>query len=201
MKEKIIKESTQLFFRFGVRSVSMDDIAKEIGISKKTLYVHFKDKDELIKECMLVHDLEEKEILKSCQRDATNAIDEMIRIAKYVERMLSQVSPTMIYDLQKYHREAWEMINKMHNEDIFKEIETNLHRGINEGLYRNDFNVDIIARIYITTTSLCTNPDFFPPNLYNINEIVKTNILYHLHGIVSPKGMALLELMKEELEK
>lgn len=200
MKEKIIKESTQLFFRFGVRSVSMDDIAKEIGISKKTLYVHFKDKDELIKECMLVHDAEEKQILKSFQRDATNAIDEMIRIAKYVERMLKQVSLTMIYDLQKYHREAWEMINKMHNDDIFIEIKTNLERGIREGVYRNDFDINIVAKIYVSTTTLSTNSDFFSPDEYNINDVIKTNILYHLHGIVSPKGLALLELMKEELK-
>lgn len=200
MKEKIIKESTQLFFRFGVRSVSMDDIAKEIGISKKTLYVHFKDKEELIRECMLVHDAEEKQILKSFQRDATNAIDEMIRIAKYVERMLKQVSLTMIYDLQKYHREAWEMINKMHNDDIFIEIKTNLERGIREGVYRNDFDINIVAKIYVSTTTLLTNSDFFSPKEYNISDVIKTNILYHLHGIASPKGMALLELMKEELK-
>jgi TetR/AcrR family transcriptional regulator, cholesterol catabolism regulator len=198
MKEKIIKESTQLFFRFGVRSVSMDDIAKEIGISKKTLYVHFKDKDELIKECMLVHDVEEKQILKSFQRDAINAIDEMLRIAKYVERMLQKVSLTLIYDLQKYHREAWEMMNKMHNDDIFIEIKTNLERGIREGVYRDDFNVNIIAKIYVTTATLLTNSDFFSPSEYNIKDVIKTNILYHLHGIVSPKGRAILELMEKE---
>lgn len=200
MKEKIIQDAIALFFKYGTRSVSMDDIAKEIGISKKTLYVHFKDKDELIMAGMLAHDVAEKEILKSFQRNATNAIDEMIQIAKYVERMLKQVSPTMIYDVQKYHRQAWEMMNKMHNEDIYKEIKTNIERGIKEGVYRTDFNIDIVAKIYVSTTIIATNADYFSPNQYNINDIVKTNILYHLHGIVSPKGLALLQLMKEELK-
>jgi AcrR family transcriptional regulator len=199
MKEKIIQESTQLFFRYGLRSITMDDIARELSMSKKTLYQHFDNKNDLLMACMDEHDRNEKEILKSFQREATNAIDEMIKIAKYVEQMLKKVSPTLIYDVQKYHREAWERMNKMHNEDVYHEIKTNMERGIREGLYRGDFNIDIIAKIYVSTTLICTNPDFFPPEKYNINDIVKTNILYHLHGIVSPKGLALLQLMEEEL--
>jgi AcrR family transcriptional regulator len=192
-KEKIIKSATALFFRYGIRSVSMDDLAKELGMSKKTIYVHFKDKDELLRACMLAHDEEEKEILKSFQRDATNAIDEMLRIAKYVVRMLKQVSPTMIFDLQKYHRDAWEMMNKMHNEDIYKEIRTNIERGINEGLYRTDFNIDIVAKLYVNAAAACAIQEIFPPNQYQMNDIVQTNIMYHLHGIVSPKGLHILQ--------
>lgn len=200
MKEKIIQESTQLFFRYGLRSITMDDIARELSISKKTLYQHFDNKNDLLMACMEEHDRKEKAILKTFQHSATNAIDEMIRIAKYVEQMLKKVSPTLIYDVQKYQKEAWEKMKKMHNEDVYQEIKTNINRGIREGLYRNDFNIDIIAKIYVSTTLACTSPDFFPQESYNINDIVKTNILYHLHGIVSPKGIALLELMKEELK-
>jgi TetR/AcrR family transcriptional regulator, cholesterol catabolism regulator len=192
-KEKIIKAATALFFKYGIRSVSMDDLAKELGMSKKTIYVHFKDKDELLKAAMLAHDEAEKEILKSFQQEATNAIDEMLRIAQYVERMLKQVSPTMLYDMQKYHREAWELMNKMHNEDIYKEILMNIERGIKEDLYRKDFNIDIVSKIYVNTAANCANSDLFPPNQYNMNDIVQTNIMYHLRGIVTHKGLALLE--------
>jgi AcrR family transcriptional regulator len=194
-KEKIIKESTALFFRYGFRSITMDDIARELSISKKTLYLHFDNKNDLLMACMEEHDRNEKEILKSFQRDATNAIDEMIRIAEYVDQTLKKVSPTLIYDVQKYHHEAWERMNKMHNEDVYQEIKTNMERGVSEGLYRNDFNIEIVAKIYVSTTLVCTNPDFFPPEKYNIKDIVATNIFYHLRGIVSPKGMALLHLM------
>lgn len=199
MKEKIIQESTQLFFRYGLRSITMDDIARELSMSKKTLYQHFDNKNDLLMACMEEHDRKEKEILKSFQRESTNAIDEMRKIAKYFEQMLKKVSPTLIYDVQKYHREAWERMNKMHNEDVYDEIKTNMERGVREGLYRNDFNIDIVAKIYVSTTLVFTNSDFFPPEKYNINDIVKTNILYHLHGIVSPKGLALLQLMEDEL--
>jgi TetR/AcrR family transcriptional regulator, cholesterol catabolism regulator len=195
MKEKIIQESTQLFFRYGVRSITMDDIAKELSMSKKTLYQHFDNKNDLLMACMEAHDCKEKEILKSFQREATNAIDEMIKIAQYLEQMFKKVSPTLIYDVQKYHREAWERMNKIHNEDVYQEIKTNMERGVKEGLYRNDFNIDIVAKIYVSTTLASTNPDFFPPDKYNIKDIVTTNILYHLRGIVTHKGLALLELM------
>ncbi len=195
MKEKIIQESTQLFFRYGLRSITMDDIARELSMSKKTLYLHFDNKNDLLMACMEEHDRKEKEILKTFQQEATNAIDEMIKIAKYLEQMLKKVSPTLIYDVQKYHREGWERMNKMHNEDVYHEIKTNMERGVKEGLYRDDFNIDIVAKIYVSTTLICTNPDFFPPEKYNMNDIVKTNIFYHLRGIVSHKGLALLQLM------
>jgi hypothetical protein len=124
----------------------------------------------------------------------------MIQIAKHVEKMLKKVSPTLIYDIQKYHKEAWVKMNKMQCNDVYVEIKANIERGINEGLYRNDFNIDIVSKIYVHTTTLGINSDFFPAPDYEINEIIKTNIIYHLHGIVSPKGLALLEQMKTELK-
>lgn len=200
MRHKIIKESTTLFFRYGIKSITMDDIAKELGISKKTLYQHFENKNDLLMACIEWHDTEEKVILKSFQLEATNAIDEMIRIAKYIQRMLERTSPTLIYDIQKYHREAWDKMHKVRFEDITKEIETNIIRGINEGLYRSDINIDLTTKFYVNNSFACTNPDIFPNDQYKINDLVKNHILNYLHSIVSSKGLALLELMKEELK-
>lgn len=199
MKEKIIRESMEMFFRYGIKSITMEDIARELGVSKKTLYQFFENKHDLLMVCMDLHDQEQKLQLKDIQAVATNAIDEMIRIAKYFDQMLKQVSPTLIFDVQKYYREAWEKMNKMHNEDVYKEIFANLERGIKEGLYRTDFDPDIIAKIYVNTSLLGTRPDVFSPKYYKMHEFLKMNILYHLHGIASAKGMGMLEQMKAEL--
>jgi len=195
MKEKIIKESMQLFFRYGLKSITMDDIAKELGISKKTLYQHFENKNELLLACMEEHDCKEKQILKSYQESSANAIDEMLQIANHVEKMLKMVSPSLIYDVQKYYKDAWVKMKKIHSKDIYLEIKANIERGIQEGLYRNDFDIDIISKIYVQSSKLGFNPEFFPTPDYDINLIFKQNIEYHLHGIVSPKGLAVLKQM------
>ncbi|MFZ4544676.1 MAG: TetR/AcrR family transcriptional regulator [Saprospiraceae bacterium] len=199
MKDKIICESMEMFFRYGIKSITMEDIARDLGMSKKTLYQYFENKNDLLMACMDLHDQQQKAQLYEIQGLATNAIDEMIRIANYLDQMLKQVSPTLIFDVQKYHREAWDKMNKMHNEDVYKEIYANLERGVREGLYRTDFDIDIIAKIYVNTSLLGTRPDVFSPKDYKMHEILKMNILYHLHGIVSEKGLSLLQLMKEEL--
>lgn len=199
MKEKIIKESTQLFFRHGIRSITMDDIAKEIGISKKTLYLHFENKNELLLSCMEANECEEKNILSSFQNLAKNAIDEMIMVASYVEQKLQKISPTLIYDVQKYHSSAWEQIHKMHYQEVYRVIQENLTKGIAEGLYRDDFNVDIVSKIYVQTSVMGINSDFFAPCQYDLAEVIKTNIFYHIHGVVSEKGLALLQSMKSKI--
>lgn len=200
MKDKIIRETKELFFRYGIKSITMEDIARELGISKKTLYQHFDNKNDLLLEVINLHDREEKARLIEIQSVATDAIDEMIRIAKYFDQMLKQVSPSLVFDVQKYHRDAWEKMNKMHNEDVYKEIFANLRRGIEEGLYRDDFDTDIIAKIYVSTSILSTRSDVFAPNDYKMHDIHRTNMLYHLHGIVSAKGLEQLQRMKEELK-
>ena len=188
-----------MFFRYGIKSITMEDIARELGISKKTLYQHFDNKNDLLLEVINFHDCEQKSRLTEMRSAATNAIDEMIRIAKYFDVMLKQVSPSLIFDVQKYHRDAWEKMNKTHSEYVYKEISANLNRGIAEGLYRDDFDADIIAKIYVTTSNLGTRPEVFSPSDYKVHDILRTNILYHLHGIASAKGLALLQEMKEEL--
>jgi AcrR family transcriptional regulator len=199
MKDKIIRESKEMFFRYGIKSITMEDIARELGISKKTLYQHFDNKNDLLLEVINLHDCDQKSRLSELRAKATNAIDEMIRIAKYFDQMLKQVSPSLVFDVQKYHRDAWEKMNKTHNEDVYQEISDNLRRGITEGLYRADFDTDIIAKIYVNTSILGTRPDVFAPNDYKMHDILRTNILYHLHGIVSATGLELLQQMKEEL--
>ena len=199
MKEKIIRETKEMFFRYGIKSITMEDIARELGISKKTLYQHFDNKNDLLMAVIDFHDCDQKSRLFEIRSAATNAIDEMIRIAKYFDLMLKQVSPSLIFDVQKYHREAWDKMNKTHSEYVYKEISANLQRGISEGLYREDFDTDIIAKIYVNTSYLGTRPEVFSPSDYKVQDILRTNVLYHLHGIASAKGLLLLQQMKEEL--
>ena len=150
LDNRILIKAESLFLRYGIKSVSMDDIARELGISKKTLYQSVENKKDLLMQVIQAHVANELEAMNTIQKEATDAIDEMLRITQYVLPTLRQMSPTVIYDMQKYYQEVWQLIEAYHNEEIFDMIKTNLERGINEDVYRDDFNTDIVAKLYLS---------------------------------------------------
>ena len=198
MRERILTKAKELFFKFGLRSVSMDDICRELGISKKTLYQHFETKDKLIKEGMTKQMEEDVCMMKNAQTNAFNAIDELLQLSEYVAAMLSELSPTLLYDCQKYYGSIWVEFEKINSEHIYNDIHRNLKRGITEGLYRNDFDIDIITKLYLGLSNNSTNVDIFPPQKYNTKAVFQTHIMYHIRGIATPKGM---EVLHDLLEK
>lgn len=194
LRDKIISQSETLFMRYGIKSVTMDDIARHIGVSKKTLYQFVENKADLIQQIFEVHIKEEKEALAVLSTDSKNALEEILGLAKMVIQELREMSPKVMYDLQKYYRESWQMMQSLHEGHIYQIIKANLERGMEEGLYRRDLNADIIAKLYVGKNSLVVDEDIFPLKYYKKENLYKQYIAYHIHGIASPKG---LELLKE----
>jgi AcrR family transcriptional regulator len=186
---KVIDTAWSMFRRFGVRSVSMDDVAREMSISKKTLYRCFRDKNELISRT-LEHDItgiEEKvdEIISS----EANPVKQVIQIAQYVAEYLKQVNPSMIYDLQKYHPEIYSEFSRYREKTFLDRVKKNLRNGILQGYYRNSIDPETTSRLYLC---LMTHG---PEHLGNVGEFsdyqeLYLNIMrYHLHAIATPKGL------------
>ena len=200
MKENILKKALELFFKFGLRSVSMDDISRELGISKKTLYQYFPTKDQLINDCMLLHMEGEKCSLAAIQVNAKNAIDELLQLTKHVTEMLSELTPRLIYDCQKYHRESWEAFEKFNNEHISNDIRCNIKRGVQEGLFRNDFDVEIVTKLYLGLSNAIIDVDVFPTQKFNTTNVFETLMMYHIRGIATPKGLEILFVLLKEKE-
>ena len=200
MKENILQKALELFFKFGLRSVSMDDISRELGISKKTLYQYFPTKDQLINDCMLLHMEGEKNSMAAIKANALNAIDELLQLTKHVTEMLSELTPTLIYDCQKYHRESWEAIEKFNNEHISNDIRCNIKRGVQEGLFRNDFDVEIVTKLYLGLSNAITNLNVFPPQKFNSTNVFETLMMYHIRGIATPKGLEILLMLLKDKE-
>ena len=193
LDNRILIKAENLFLRYGIKSVSMDDIARELGISKKTLYQSVENKKDLLMQVMQAHIATELEAMTTIQAVAIDAIDEMLRVTQYVLPTLRQISPTVIYDLQKYYQEIWQMMESNHNEHIFNTIKANLERGMKEGVYREDINADIVAKLYVGKTMLVIDEDLFPLKNYNKENLFKEYIKYHIRGIASAKGLKLLE--------
>lgn len=184
----IIQKAEQMFFNFGIKSISMDDLSREMSISKKTLYTFVDSKDDLVYLVVQNHISREKEKSTLISKKSINAIDEFLQIILHNNDELSSLNKNVIYDLNKYHPKSWNLLTGFTEEYIFNHILHNLKRGVKEELYREDMNPELIAFIYINSI------DAILKNIHNkktdkdIATTIKEYAIYHLHGIVSEKG-------------
>jgi TetR/AcrR family transcriptional regulator, cholesterol catabolism regulator len=198
-EQHIIEQASRIFMRLGVRSVNMDDIAQHLRISKKTLYQYVKDKNELVQRAVkCICDHHRVSINGICEK-GLNAIDENFEIAGFIARQLGQMHPSIHFDLQKYHGEAWDLLRATEQEDIHSCVTRNMEKGITEGLYREDLNIEVIARIYIARFDVLFDGELFPANAFNFDDVVWEHFRYHIRGIASEKGLKyLIKKVKKE---
>lgn len=148
-KQHIISESIQLFLKFGVKSLTMEDIARKLGISKKTLYTYVKDKEDLLLQAVILFGkFEDKQLNDICSR-GLNAIDESLEIKKWVLDMIQNIHPSVAYDIEKFHPAVSKRMKTSRHENVYRSIFQNIVKGQKEGLYRSDINADILAKLYI----------------------------------------------------
>lgn len=179
--------------KHGIRSLTMDDIAKELGMSKKTIYKSVENKAELVKLTMQDFLDEEVKDLDAIHRESTNSIDEMIRMVDYFLKQTNGLNTSAMHDMQKYYPEAWQIYNEYRFRNALIRITINLKKGVKEGMYRTNLNTDIMAKVYIGGIDILMNQEFFPVKKYAFFEIYKEYLNYHLRGIVSDKGLKILE--------
>lgn len=191
-KAKILQQSERLFMRYGIRSVTMDDIARELGISKKTLYQHVDNKSDLIEQIFKHWSEEEQRDINQISQQAGNAIEEMIQIARYMIQRLRLLSPTMRYDLQKYYMSVHREIEQVHEEHSLQLITANIERGQQQGLYRPNIQPDVVAKLFMITATSVGNIEQFPLSQYDLDLLVRQLFLYHIHGIASSQGLQVL---------
>jgi AcrR family transcriptional regulator len=198
-RERISTRARDLIMKYGVRSVSMDDIANALGISKKTIYQYFADKDELVDAII-------DSILKFNQERCThhrsgaqNAVEEVFKAKQLLREMFSDMNPSILFDLQKYHPKAFSRFLKHKNDFLFGLLKSNLEQGIAEELYRPEINVDILTRYRLESMMMPFNPDFF--SKHKLLEVEEQLLELFLFGIVSLKGYKLVLKYKQESEK
>ncbi|TYQ00085.1 TetR family transcriptional regulator [Tenacibaculum adriaticum] len=198
MKEKILEKAGEMFLNLGFKSVTMDDIANGIGVSKKTIYTHFKNKIELVKEvtsfmfnsvcCGIDHIHEQQK----------NPIIELFEIKKFVMGHLKNEKSSPQYQLQKYYPKIYSEIKKKQFDFMQNSIKENLERGLEQKLFRDDINIDFISRIYFQGMTAIKDNELFPASQFSQSELMDNYIEYHLRGICTPKGIKVIEkqLMK-----
>jgi AcrR family transcriptional regulator len=199
-KEQIIMQVFELFMRYGIKSMSMDDIAIHMGMSKKTLYQYFESKDDLVNAVLEKHLEMDQCKVKSLISSKNNAIDDLMHIATTVNDTLKQINPSIHYDLEKYHPQAWKKFGDYKRNFIQKIIKQNILKGIKEELYRSDINVDIVAALYVSKADIVFDASVFPPDKYAFNQVYLEMMKQHIRGIATSKGLKYFEKKLKQIE-
>ncbi len=200
-KQRIQQGAHDLVMQYGIRSVSMDDIASNLGISKKTIYHYFKDKDELV-EAVVDGIIEINQC--GCMEDtrrSENAVHEIFLVMDMMADMLKVMNPSILYDMQKYHPAAFRKFLKYKNEFIFKLCTANMERGVQEELYRPELALDILCRYRVETMFIPFNPEFQQSLKHSLAKIEEEILIHFLYGLVSLKGYKLIVIYREQKER
>jgi TetR/AcrR family transcriptional regulator, cholesterol catabolism regulator len=201
VKDRILGKATELFMRYGIRSITMDEIANSLGISKKTIYQFFKDKDELVYAVIEQEMTENETECGQFRSDAANAVHEIFLGVENLDELLRYTNPLMLYDLEKHHPRAYQKIKDFKYHFLHEATVENLRRGIEEGLYRKGMQKDIVAKSRIESAFLVFNPDIFPHSRYSMSEVNFELAILFLHGIVTDKGKQLIDKYTTERNK
>lgn len=201
VKERILLKSHELFNKYGIRSVSMDDIAAQLGISKKTVYQYYTDKQELVDAVFTAVMEENKSQCISCKEEGENAIDEVFKSFDKVKDMLSRMNPSVLFDMQKYHLPTFKKFENYRNQFLFKIIKENLVAGIEQGLYREDIDTDILSRFRLQSIVLAFDSDVFPTNKTDLVYIEQQLLEVFLLGVATAKGAKLIQKYKKQRAK
>jgi AcrR family transcriptional regulator len=197
--KEIFIQAAELFTKYGVKSLTMDDIARQLGISKKTLYQHVDNKKDLVRKSIEVH-IDGEECAMMNQLDSSgNAIDELMSMTRLVGSQMKDMHPSVIFDLKKYHTDAYKCLVDHRDQFIYSNIKRNIENGVKSGLYRDNINPEILTRLYLSMVNVILDPQHNTLSNYSNAEVYIEMIRYHIRGIASAKGRDYLkEKFKQE---
>jgi AcrR family transcriptional regulator len=191
-QERILHKARELFMRNGIRAVSMDDIATQSGVSKKTIYQYYADKDELVDAVMQIEEQRVQQDSKECFEQSGDAIEEILLTLSRIYTRFSQMNPMIISDMERFHQKAHNRFQKMKYDHLHRVISTNLKRGIQEGLYREEMNVDVITKYRLESIMIPFNLSVYPTASYSLAAVTKELMEHYLFGLATLKGHKLI---------
>ncbi|MEO0311478.1 MAG: hypothetical protein RIQ89_1135 [Bacteroidota bacterium] len=196
LRERIIHKAKELFFRHGIRMVTMDQIATDLGMSKKTVYEMFKDKEAIIIQLMEFELKRQEDEMNAIRKSSINAVEEIMKTMQFFTIAYSKVTPIFFFELQKYHAAIWQHFLKFKDQCVCTMIEENLRIGIKQELYRKDLKVKILARMRMQQIDMAYDTRIFPIESFNPFDVQICMLEHFLYGICTLKGHKLINKYK-----
>ena len=200
-KDRILQKAHELFYQYGVRSVSMNDIAVPLGMSKKTIYQYYADKEELVGAVFLTVMEQNRTHCLRDEKEAENAIHEIFLAFDRVQEMFATMNPSILYELQKYHPRVFDQFKKFKNEFLYNIIRANLERGMKDGHYRAELDADVLTRFRLHTIMLAFNAEVYFADPTKMVHIEKQLLEHYLYGLATASGVKLIQKYKNQRDK
>jgi TetR/AcrR family transcriptional regulator, cholesterol catabolism regulator len=200
VRGEIIDKCCGLFVRYGTKSITMDDLARELGMSKKTIYQHFSDKEEVVMAFVTEHIKQQIKSIDEIAEKAENVIDELMRSAEHMKMMMANMNPSLVFDLKKYHPKCWMIYLDFKKGHLEHFIRKTLEKGILEGFFRKDIDTKILARLRVETVEVCFSTEQFPSTDFNLADVQLEALTQFMYGISTLKGHKLINKYKQITE-
>jgi TetR/AcrR family transcriptional regulator, cholesterol catabolism regulator len=197
-KERIQIKAEELFMQFGIRSVSMDDIANNLGMSKKTLYQYYADKDELVDAVVDGHINLIQSDCVGCRQDAENAVHEIFITIERIMEEFNNMNPMVLFDLEKFHFNSFRRFKDHKDKFMAQFVRNNIEWGIKDELYRHDINVDVLSKFRIESMMIPFNVAVFPPGKYKLAALSEEIVLHFVYGLATIKGHKLIQKYNQQ---
>ncbi|SMC36803.1 TetR/AcrR family transcriptional regulator [Cellulophaga tyrosinoxydans] len=192
MREKIIHKAAELFLTLGFKSVTMDDISNDLGISKKTIYVHFENKTKLVEAVTFsIFDTVCEGIDCICNA-SINPIEELYEIKMYVMNYLKNEKTSPQFQLKKYYPQIYQRLHIKQFEKMHVSVKDSIQKGVDTNLFRSNIDVDFISRMYFNGMSGIKDENIFPKELFTMDYLMESYLEYHLRAICTEKGLQIL---------
>jgi len=200
IKTRIITGADELFLRFGVKSITMDEIAKSIGMSKKTIYQHFNDKDELVKLVVQENMHDQESQVQLIHATAKDPIEEVLKLSEYMRTLFANMNPFLLMEIQRYYPKAFDIYLSFKEACIMSSLSDNLKWGIELGYYRADIHIEILSRLRMEEVEWGFNPKVFKERI-DLDQIQLQLIEHFLYGICTLRGHKLINKYKQIQEE
>jgi len=197
---QILEKVRRLYHRYGIKSVTMDDVSSHLGISKKTLYEYFKDKEDLVRQVLLLKQEWLKARFSEISGKKLNAIEELFEVYKILNEIFKEYNPSMEYDIRKYYPDICSWDREEHRKRMYNTAYHNMLKGKKEGLYRKDLDASIVARLLVARAETMVASDLFSQEELTSFKVFQEIFIYNLHGILSHKGRTFFENNFEKIK-
>lgn len=191
-RQRIVEEAAVMFRTYGIRAVTMDMLANQMGISKRTIYEVFSDKDELLLGVLKWMTQKQSEVMKKIFSESENVIEAIFKMLDIMNDHFRNMSPAFQMDIKRYHLEA---VKKLQEKNELPYINNNseiLKRGIKEGVFRKDIDIDITNKCLLEVARISNDKNLFPPQDYFDKDVIRNFYINYLRGISTPKGLELI---------
>jgi len=193
VRKRILTEATNLFFHYGIRNITMDAIAEKLGISKRTIYETFKDKNELLISCFEEYSKERYKVNEEIIKNSQNVLAAICSFIQSGAVAVDLLNPSFFSDMRKHYNDIWVLASKQQNEKNYNLAFRLLRKGINEGIFRKDINIDIVVKIILEQMKLLVDNEVFSSDKYTRSEVFKNMVIKFIRGIATNRGIELID--------